>query len=165
MRASSTRCGNGGKTRPEPEPRQAFSKRFRDSLIARHDSRDAITGERYEARCPQIDHRLPYEVTGDSAHDRPEDYMPLNASSQRAKSWSCEQCANWREDRNPETCGSCFRAFPENYGHVAGERMRRADIEWRGSEIESFAHLRDKAEEASTTIAAVIKKLLAEAPG
>lgn len=147
--------------------RGAFSKRFKDSLVTRYDSRDAVTGERYEARYLQIDHRVPYEVAGDTAHDeeRPDDYMLLTASSQRAKSWSCEQCSNWREDRNPETCGSCFWAFPETYSHIAGEQVRRVDIEWRGSEVETFERLRDRAEKADTTVATVIKKLLAKALG
>ena len=142
--------------------RKAFSKRFRDALIERHGSRDAITGERCEARYLQIDHRVPYEVAGESAHDegQPDAYMLLDASSQRAKSWSCEQCGNWQEDHDEAVCRSCFWAFPEDYMHIAGEHVRRVDIKWRGSEVEVFERIRIRAEREDTTVAAFIKRLL-----
>ena len=144
--------------------RKAFSKRFRATLIERYGSRDAITGERYEDRYLQIDHRVPYGVAGTSSfdEDHPGAYMLLDASSQRAKSWSCEQCRNWQEGRIEAVCRSCFWAFPENYTHIAGEQVRRIDIEWRGSEIDIFEKIRDRAEKADTAIAALIKKILAK---
>ena len=40
--------------------RKAFSKRFKDILLERYGARDAITGERFEPRYLQIDHRVPY---------------------------------------------------------------------------------------------------------
>ena len=82
--------------------RRAFSKRFRDALLERYGARDAITGERCEARYLQIDHRVPYEVAGESSHheNRPEAYMLLDASSQRAKSWSA---SNARTGERPGT--------------------------------------------------------------
>ena len=145
--------------------RKAFSKRFHLALIDRYSARDAITGERCEARYLQIDHRVPYRVAGDSAHDesRPEEYMLLDASSQRAKSWSCEHCDNWRHARDESVCRSCFWAFPENYTHIAGEEVRRVDIEWRGAEIKVFERLHRRAEKADTTIAEFIKRLLRKA--
>ena len=141
--------------------RKAFSKAFRDALIARYDSRDAITGERLDARYLQIDHRVPYEVAGEDAHDEtdPEQYMLLDASSQRAKSWSCEQCRNWKESRDATVCRSCFWASPEFYTHVAEERIRRVDVEWRGAEVEAFDKLRARAEREDITVAALLKKL------
>ena len=143
--------------------RKAFSKQFKNELIERYGSRDAITGERWDARYLQIDHRVPYQVAGDASHDEshPEAYMLLNASSQRAKSWSCEQCANWRDTHDEAICRSCFWAFPENYTHIAGDQVRRVDIEWRGSEVKVFEKIRDRAEMEDTTVAAFIKKLLA----
>jgi len=149
------------------EGRRAFSKRFRDALIARYGSRDAITGERYEARHLQIDHRIPYEVAGESAYDEDQldAYMLLDGSSQRTKSWSCEQCPNWQENRDESVCRSCFWAFPEDYTHIAGEHVRRVDIEWRGAEVEVFERIRERAEREDTTIAAYIKRLLRRTPG
>ena len=141
--------------------RKAFSKQFRDALIARYQSRDAITGEQIPPRYLQIDHRIPYEVAGDSVHDESnlEEYMLLDASSQRAKSWSCEQCSNWRETQDEQICRTCFWAFPENYTHVAGEQVRRIDVEWRGSEVDAFEKLRARAEREDITVAALLKKL------
>ena len=68
--------------------RKVFSKHFRAALIKRYDSRDTITGEKLEPRYLQIDHRIPYAVSGDSSHDEEslEAYMLLDASSQRTKS-------------------------------------------------------------------------------
>ena len=147
--------------------RKAFSKHFRAALIKRYDSCDTITGEKLEARYLQIDHRIPYAVAGNSYHDEDnlEAYMLLDASSQRAKSWSCEQCQNWQNDKDEATCRSCFWAFPEDYTHIAGEQVRRVDIEWRGSQVEAFERIRAHAEEENTTVAAFIKKLLAKTLG
>ena len=89
--------------------------------------------------------------------------MLLDASSQRAKSWSCEQCQNWRESLDETVCRSCYWAFPEYYTyytHVAGEQVRRVDIEWRGSEIKAFEKLRDRAKRDDITVAAYIKGLV-----
>lgn len=161
-RIAAYRFGDPGKIRRgRIGGRKAFSKSFRDALIARYDARDAITGERMDARYLQIDHRVPYEVAGEAVHDEAnvEEYMLLDGSSQRAKSWSCEQCSNWKEEQDEAVCRSCFWAFPENYTHVAGERIRRIDIEWRGSEIEAFERLRKRAEREDTTVAALLKKL------
>lgn len=141
--------------------RKAFSKQFRDALISRYESRDAFTGERLDARYLQIDHRVPYEVAGESVHDEAnlDEYMLLDASSQRAKSWSCEQCPNWQIVHDVSMCRSCFWAFPEEYAHIAGEQVRRIDIQWRGDEVAVFDRLRIRAEQEDTTVAQLLKKL------
>ena len=143
--------------------RKAFSRAFRDQLVKLYDSRDAFTGEKLDARMLQIDHRVPYEIAGETVHheSNPEEYMLLDASSQRAKSWSCEQCVNWLENKDEKMCRSCFWAFPETYKHVAGEQVRRVDIEWRGTtEIAAFEKLRERAEREDMTVAAFIKKTI-----
>ncbi len=86
--------------------------------------------------------------------------MLLDASSQRAKSWSCQKCSNWQEDKDETVCRSCFWASPERYTHIAGESVRRVDIEWRGSEVEVFERIHKRTKEENTTVAAFIKKLL-----
>ena len=141
--------------------RRAFSKVFRDALIARFDSRDGITGEHMEARYLQIDHRVPYEVAGENAYeeDNYEEYMLLDASSQRAKSWSCEHCYNWQEGQEVAVCRSCFWAYPESYTHVAGEEVRRVYVEWRGAEVEVFEELRVRAEREGISVGALMKRL------
>lgn len=89
-------------------------------------------------------------------------FMLLDASSQRAKSWSCEQCRNWQNDKDEAIYRSCFWASPEDYIHIAGEQVRRVDIEWRGLQVEAFEKIRAHAEKENTTVAAFIKKLLAK---
>ena len=141
--------------------RKAFSKAFKDDLISYYGARDAITGEKMEARYLQIDHRIPYEISGDEVHDesKREEYMLLDASSQRAKSWSCERCPNWQQHQDDQFCRSCFWAFPEEYEHVAGEQVRRVHVEWRGDEIDVFEGLLTRAEREDTTVAALLKRL------
>src|SRR6185312_12399675 len=64
---------------------------------------DRITGAKLDARVLQIDHRIPFRVAGDAglADQDVDAYMLLDASSQRAKSWSCEQCPNFRDLCDP----------------------------------------------------------------
>lgn len=147
--------------------RKTFSKHFKDALIERYKSRDAITGERCEPRYLQIDHRIPYEVAGETAHDeqQPDAYMLLDTSSQRAKSWSCENCRNWQKDRDEAVCRSCFWAFPERYRHIAGEQVRRIDIQWTGDEVEIFDRIHRRAKKEDLPVAAFIKRLLGRAIG
>lgn len=142
--------------------RKAFSKQFKTALIDMYGARDAITSEPCEPRYLQIDHRVPYEVAGDSVvrEERLDAYMLLDASSQRAKSWSCEHCANWQKMRDVETCRSCFWAYPETYTHIALEQVRRIDIQWRGSEVAVFEKARKRAQETDEPVAAFIKRLL-----
>lgn len=55
-----------------------------------------------------------------------------------------------------------FGLPPEDYTHIAGEQVRRVDIEWRGLQVEAFEKIRAHAEKENTTVAAFIKKLLAK---
>ena len=142
--------------------RKAFSKAFKARLIEVYGAREAFTQEELEPRYLQIDHRVPYQVAGDAAfnEDLPENYMLLDASSQRAKSWSCENCRNALETRELEVCHSCFWASPERYTHVALEQVRRIHIEWRGDEVHSFDALRDQAERQGIDLPSFVKQLL-----
>ena len=142
--------------------RKIFSKEFKEQLLNHYDARDAITGERMAARYLQIDHRVPYEVAGDQYAQQStpvDEYMLLDASSQRAKSWSCENCSNWKETRSEAVCRSCFWAFPESYTHIAGEQVRRVVVEWRGTAIEGFERLEAHAQREGVTVAALLKRL------
>lgn len=142
--------------------RKAFSKAFKDALLERYGEFDALTAQPVEARYLQIDHRIPYEVAGDSSHDENnlEAYMLLDASSQRAKSWSCEHCENWQSQRDEAVCGGCYWAFPEDYTHVAMRPVRRVDLQWDGSEVASFDRLADEAKSKGVTLNALIKSKL-----
>jgi len=141
--------------------RKAFSKPFKDALLAHYGSREAFTNEVIEGRYLQIDHRIPYEVAGDGAHDEtnPAAYMLLDASSQRAKSWSCEACANWKDIQDEVTCSSCMWAFPEDYSHIAMKQVRRVDVQWQDDEVAVFEKLKAQADANGTTVAAILKSL------
>lgn len=145
--------------------RRAFSKAFKDALVDRYNSADTITGEKMDPRYLQIDHRIPYEVAGDSAGAELniEDYMLLDASNQRSKSWSCEHCENWQKIRDVEICGRCYWAFPETYSHVAMADQRRVDVVWQGDDAALYDVAKASAAAEGLTPSEFIKKLVAEA--
>lgn len=73
--------------------------------------------------------------------------MPLCASDNRAKSWSCEHCPDWvRRDR--QMCETCLWAVPENYRHVAGRAERRLTIVLRDEETQVYDEIATLAAEA-----------------
>lgn len=142
--------------------RKVFSKKFKNALIKRYGEVDALTAQPVESRYLQIDHRIPYEVAGDSSHDEEnlDAFMLLDASSQRAKSWSCEHCRNWTELLKEEICQSCYWAFPENYTHIAMIEARRVDLQWAGEETKIYDQLAEEANEKGITINELIKQKL-----
>jgi hypothetical protein len=142
--------------------RKAFSKQFKDRLIEYYGARSALTNEPLEARYLQIDHRIPYEVGGNDSPKIVEGYMLLDASAQRAKSWSCEHCKNFLEIKDPAICGRCFWAFPENYKHVEMREERRLDIVWSGDETDYYDRFVANAERVKRTPQQLIKELVAE---
>jgi hypothetical protein len=144
--------------------RTAFSKKFRQDLIDLYGSKDAISNTIMDERYLQIDHRIPYEIAGDSIESTNvvlADFMLLDASSNRAKSWSCEQCENFLIIHNPEICRSCFWAYPESYTHIALKENRRSDLVWSGEhEVNEFAALEREAKNRGINIADLIKEKL-----
>lgn len=139
--------------------RSALPKSFKAALLARYGSIDVITGAKLDERVLQIDHRIPYRIAGDiglQGHDV-EAYMLLDASSQRAKSWSCEQCPNMAI-RSQETCQTCFWAYPENHKHVATKQMRRTDVAWQGLDVSVHDKLDQIARQRGNTIAELLRE-------
>jgi len=143
--------------------RKAFSKQFKQNLIEVYGCRDTITGEFLDERYLQIDHRIPYEVAGDNAFPlSPQDFMLLDASSNRAKSWSCEHCNNFKTTHDPNICKKCFWASPENYSHIAETPSRRIELVWTGEEIADFEKITKKAQAGGMDLTKYIKKVLIE---
>ena len=142
--------------------RKAFSKAFKEQLIERYGCKCTITGEKWESRYLQIDHRIPYEISGDGKGQADvEDFMLLDASTQRAKSWSCEHCPNFAPtQRVVDVCRSCFWASPEQYTHVATDEKRRAEIVWTNSEVDQFDQLKERASVYGMSIGDFVKSLL-----
>ena len=88
--------------------------------------------------------------------------MLLSRSANRAKSWSCEHCANWLELKDPEICQRCYWAFPEDYDHVAMQQVRRVDIMWSGEEISVYEQFRGRTLELQKELPAYIKEIIAK---
>lgn len=63
----------------------------------------------------QIDHKIPYYISGDLMGERDHnDFMLLSRSMQRTKSWDCENCENLVTIFDLSICKTCFWASPEN---------------------------------------------------
>ncbi len=142
--------------------RKAFSKKFKQELIAEYGERDAFSGEALNERYLQIDHRIPYEIAGDETETRLSNFMLIDGSSQRSKSWSCEHCSNFLEIQNPAICRVCFWASPESYEHVAMEQKRRTEILWAGEEILDYEKLKTEANNLGIPLGDLIKLRLRE---
>lgn len=142
--------------------RTAFGKELKQKLIALYGARCAIYLEPFPERELQIDHRIPFEVLGDTRGtlQKPDDYMLLCGSANRAKSWSCEHCVNWIELKKPEICGSCYWAYPDNYTHVAMRQSRRADILWTEHEIEDYERLKRRTIQLQKNIPSYVKEVI-----
>jgi len=142
--------------------RTAFTKVLKEQLIEEHGARCAVYLEDFDPSDLQIDHRIPFEVAGDSPEtsEDPNNYMLLSGSANRAKSWSCEHCVNWLELRQPEICKKCYWAFPEDYDHIAMRQVRRVDIVWSGEEISVYERLKARTLELQKELPAYIKEIV-----
>ncbi|MGH3630759.1 MAG: hypothetical protein ACRDRL_25365, partial [Sciscionella sp.] len=141
--------------------RSAFPKAFKAALVEKYGSADRITGAQLNPRVLQIDHRIPYRIAGDAGLNDLDlrDYMLLDASSQRAKSWSCEHCPNMLGTKNEAVCKTCFWAFPESYTHIATHEIRRTDIVWQGDDVPVHDKLNREAVQHKTTVGEILKRL------
>lgn len=142
--------------------RKAFTRKFKKELIEYYGARDALTGEVADPTFLQIDHRVPYEVSGDDGSVRADEYMLLDGSSQRRKSWACEQCENWRVIRSVENCRACYWAFPSSYRHVAMRQERRVDLSWTGVDVADYQRLEEEAASRGIPLSTLIKSKLLE---
>ena len=142
--------------------RSVLPKSFKVDLLTRYGSADCITGAKLDPRVLQIDHRVPYRVAGDAglAERDTAAYMLLDASSQRAKSWSCEHCPNYHEPlRDPDVCKTCFWAYPEDYRHIAMQQIRRTDVVWKGADVSVHDRLKRFADREGITMAELLLRL------
>lgn len=141
--------------------RTVLSKILKKALIEKYGSRCFIYLQPMEARLLQIDHRIPYEIAGEQDEKDIDCYMLLSPSANRAKSWTCEHCPNWKP-KDACFCMRCFWAHPECYTHIAGKEQRQIIITFTGNEIEDYNRLialvgADKAED---TIKEMIGKFI-----
>lgn len=142
--------------------RLVFSKKFKQDLYDANDGGCYICNGKFEIRYLQIDHRVPYEISGDTENfqQKKEDYMLLCASCNRAKSWSCENCENWTSAKDIEVCLKCYWGKPENYDHIALQKIRRLELVWQGEEVDFFEALKTEAENGKIDLPEYVKSLL-----
>jgi len=141
--------------------RTALSKKIKEALILQYGSKCFIYNEYMDQKDLQIDHRVPYEVSGANEGDQnPNNFMLLSASANRAKSWSCENCLNWGNKKDVKVCLTCYWANPENYDHIAQRQIRRVDIIWQGDKTSVYDILKKQAKNANKEIQEIIKEIL-----
>jgi len=139
------------------EGRRFLPKKERDGLIHAAGEKCQICGAEHNL---QVDHRIPYEVAGESQSGEAEPYQILCGSCNRKKSWACEHCQNWLEDKSLDVCGSCYWAEPTDYRHVAMQQQRRVDLIWIGGEVKDFERIRREATRHKRSVAEEIKRVL-----
>jgi len=146
------------------EGRKTLSKKLKNALYEKHGGQCQICGSKLAARYLQIDHRIPYEIAGESkATEEPETvYMLVCGSCNRAKSWSCEHCPNWIKGKSHEICSGCYWAFPKDYSHIALHDIRRMEIVWQGDEVELYENLKEIAENRNIEAPDYVKKIISE---
>ncbi len=142
--------------------RKTFSKKFKQQLYESGCGRCAICMGKYHSRYLQIDHRIPYEIARDSSilNKDSEDYMLLCGSCNRAKSWSCEHCANWLTEKSNKICSNYYWAHPENYIHIALREMRRIEIIRDEDDVLMYEKLKIIANKYSQSIPDYVKKII-----
>ena len=143
------------------EGRTVLSKALKKALIEKYGSKCFIYLQPMEERLLQIDHRIPYEIGGEQDEKDTDCYMLLSPSANRAKSWTCEHCPNWKP-KEADFCMRCFWAHPENYTHIAGQEQRQIVITFTGNEIEDYNRLIALvgADNAEATIKEMIEKFI-----
>lgn len=140
--------------------RGAWPVGLRNELMESYGPRCAICWGSFEPQHLQIDHRIPFEIGGDTQEIG--DLQLLCAPCNRTKSWSCEHCPNFVGDGAAEVCGSCYWANPEMFGHVATQEIRRLDITWSSNEVERYDSIAEIARRERTRFAEFVKKRLEE---
>ncbi|TXT35217.1 MAG: HNH nuclease [Planctomycetota bacterium] len=142
--------------------RKAFSKAFKQQLIDKYGAKCGICHTEYEPRYLQVDHRVPYEVAGDSEGElKVEAFMLVCGSCNRAKSWSCEHCENWKSQHLVNVCQTCYWANPTDYSHVALRLIRRLDVAWTGQqEVDEHDALRELSMLANQNLPDFVKDAL-----
>lgn len=86
--------------------------------------------------------------------------MLLCGSANRAKSWSCEHCANWLDQKKTNICRTCYWAYPGDYTHIAMRNIRRIDILWQDAAVEVYDRLKKKTQELQREIPAYVKEII-----
>jgi len=139
---------------PKLTGRVVLAKKERDAIIERKGSKCNLCGAVHNI---QVDHRIPFQIAGESRRDEADPYQLLDGACNRKKSWSCEHCQNWLRLKSFDTCLSCYWANPDTYTHVAMQPERRVDIVWKDEEVSAFERLKRTADRNKRSVADEIK--------
>jgi hypothetical protein len=139
---------------PSKTGRIVIAKKERDAIIERKGSKCNLCNG---ATNLQLDHRIPFEVAGESQRNEDDPYQVLDGSCNRKKSWECEHCQNWLEVKDFNVCSSCYWANPDGYTHVASRPERRVDLIWTGDEVRTFETIKSSANRNGRTLCDEIK--------
>jgi hypothetical protein len=142
------------------EGRTSFPKTFKKILYETYNGRCAICNGESIKRYLQVDHRVPYEVGGELTGRDIDNFMLLCGSCNRAKSWSCEHCDNWKTTKNLDTCLTCYWGNPIDYRHIALKDTRRLEIEWDGEDVAHYDTAKSIAEEKGIKLPDFVKQMI-----
>jgi HNH endonuclease len=138
--------------------RKLIPKEIKKSLLEKYGARCALCGGLFDATFLQVDHRVPYEVAGETEAENADAFMLVCGSCNRTKSWACEHCENWMEKQEVGICKECYWASHTEYRHIAMVDARRADVVWLGKDSKTFDKFRAMCKKSSETIQDGIKK-------
>lgn len=150
-----------GELEPGKDGRRLLPKKERDALIHTAGDKCQICGAGHNL---QVDHRIPYEVAGESQRGEKQPHQVLCGSCNREKAWACQHCQNCLQTKSLDVCRSCYWAEPTSYSHVAMQQQRRVDLVWIGDEVTDFERVRDEAERHQKSVPEEIKCILGKRP-
>lgn len=143
--------------------RAIVPKAFKNKLVKDYGAADRITGLEVVPSALQVDHRVPFQVSGDDGlwAEDVNKFMLLTGSSQRKKSFSCERCPNFTKLKDAAICGTCYWAFPDtDYKHIAMRQVRQVELVWQDDEAVLFDRVKAKLASAGRTVEEALKTLL-----
>ena len=139
--------------------RLQLPKKEREAVIQGAGGKCQLCGATHDL---QVDHRVLYQVAGESLKETTDPYMVLDGTCNRRKSWICEHCPNLLKYKKVETCQSCYWADPEKHTHVAMEELRRIDVVFSRDEVNSFDKFRKQAQQRSQSVRDRIREFVQE---
>lgn len=78
----------------------------------------------------------------------------------RAKSWTCEHCENWKMSKDTHICNTCIFGSPENYTHIAMRQMRNLTLNWIDDEVQDYEKIEREAAKIALPIDIHVKNIL-----
>lgn len=141
--------------------RRALTKKLKTALLARDGERCQMCLSTFPGNILQIDHRIPYEVSSDIEGTlQPAYFMLLCRSCNRAKSWACEHCENWKAIKDAMICNTCMFASPDHYQHIAMSQRRQLTLNWEGEDAQEYEMLNRQAGAEGQQLNEYVKSIL-----